>query len=50
MPPAERIRRGVVPKRGMVSTGVDGGTLLSGDGKMKAGKLRVKRAGILFDQ
>jgi alpha-L-fucosidase 2 len=34
MPRTERIRRGIVPKRGMVSTGVDGGTLFSGDGKM----------------
>jgi alpha-L-fucosidase 2 len=34
MPLAERISRGVVPKRGLVSTGVDGGTLLSGDGKI----------------
>jgi alpha-L-fucosidase 2 len=34
MPLAERIRRGIVPKRGFVSTGMDGGTLLSGDGKM----------------
>jgi len=34
MPLAERIKRGIVPKRGIVSTGVDGGTLLSGDGKM----------------
>lgn len=34
MPLAERIRRGVIPKRGLVSTGVDGGTFISGDGKM----------------
>jgi hypothetical protein len=34
MPRAERIRRGTVPKRGFVSTGIDGGTLISGDGKM----------------
>lgn len=34
MPRAERIRRGVVPKRGFVSTGVDGGSLISGDGTM----------------
>jgi hypothetical protein len=34
MPLAERIRRGTVPKRGFVSTGIDGGTLISGDGKM----------------
>src|SRR3974390_1716989 len=34
MPREERIKRGIVPKRGMVSTGVDGGTLFSGDGKM----------------
>lgn len=34
MPLAERIKRGVVPTRGFVSTGVNGGTLLSGDGTM----------------
>jgi hypothetical protein len=34
MPLTERVRRGVVPKRGFVSSGVDGGTLISGDGKM----------------
>jgi hypothetical protein len=34
MPRAERIRRGIVPKRGFVSTGIDGGTMISGDGKM----------------
>lgn len=34
MTQAERIRQGIVPKRGFVSTGVAGGTLISGDGKM----------------
>jgi len=34
MPLEERIKRGIVPKRGMVSTGVAGGTLFSGNGKM----------------
>lgn len=34
MPLAERVRRGIVPKRGFVSTGIDGGTLISGDGKL----------------
>jgi alpha-L-fucosidase 2 len=34
MPLAERLRRGIVPKRGLCSTGVAGGTLISGDGKM----------------
>jgi alpha-L-fucosidase 2 len=34
MPLAERIQRGIVPVRGLVSTGVNGGTLISGDGKM----------------
>jgi alpha-L-fucosidase 2 len=34
MPLAERIRRGIVPKHGFVSTGVAGGTLISGNGKM----------------
>jgi len=34
MPRAERIRRCIVPKRGFVSTGIDGGTMISGDGKM----------------
>jgi hypothetical protein len=34
MPLAERIKRGVVPKRGFVSTGINGGTIYSGDGKM----------------
>ncbi|MGD0775473.1 MAG: glycoside hydrolase N-terminal domain-containing protein [Candidatus Solibacter sp.] len=34
MPLAERLRRGVVPNRGMCSTGVAGGILISGDGKM----------------
>jgi len=30
----ERIKQKIVPKLGIVSTGTDGGTLLSGDGKM----------------
>ena len=34
MPRAERLRRGIVPKRGLCSTGVAGGTLISGHGKM----------------
>jgi hypothetical protein len=34
MPLAQRIKSGIVPKRGMVSTGLNGGTLISGDGKM----------------
>lgn len=34
MPLAERLRRGVLPKRGLCSTGIAGGTLVSGDGKM----------------
>ena len=33
MPLAERLRRGVVPRRGICSTGVDGGSLISGDGR-----------------
>ena len=36
MPLAERIRRGVVPERGFVSTGVNGGTLYSGNGSLLA--------------
>lgn len=34
MAQAERIKRGIVPQRGFVSTGVNGGTLFSGNGKM----------------
>lgn len=34
MPLAERVKRGVVPRRGFVSTGINGGTLFSGNGKM----------------
>jgi len=34
MPLAERLRRGLVPRRGICSIGTMGGTFLSGDGKM----------------
>jgi hypothetical protein len=36
MPLQERLARGVVPKRGFVSTGVNGGTIYSGNGKLIA--------------